>query len=379
MAGVSTILLGLAQLAAIALASPISLQKRAPEYCSSGGISRLGSLLDVNSATAFCSEYLAIPTVTIPATETLQTYTTVTSTIDQYEATTQTISTQTLWATISTTVATVPTTVATSVSTSVSISTFTVTPARVTIATTAWYTAGVAKRDEAEVVKRAAETPAFVKGFAPHAISSACSCLDVPSPSVTATETVYNPNTINTQVTKTITNTVHATLTLSSTSTVRLTSYVPITKISTYISTTITTITTATPTFTSTISSAFRPQCTAILSRPKLFTAIQPLRSWSYPFATTGIPNGGLNEPTFGQCCELCYRTPDCGQYYTYQARPGDWRCQIIYSYGAVPQGVSAQCPNGRVVGEGVSGPAAWVAGNQARGIGPCYGYTVPV
>ncbi|KAF3311896.1 hypothetical protein TWF173_007981 [Orbilia oligospora] len=273
----------------------------------------------------------------------------------------------------------IPTTVATSVSTSVSISTFTVTPARVTITTTAWYTAGVAKRDEAEVVKRAAETPAFVKGFAPHAISSACSCLDVPSPSVTATETVYNPNTINTQVTKTITNTVHATLTLSSTSTVRLTSYVPITKISTYISTTITTTTTATPTFTSTISSAFRPQCTAILSRPKLFTAIQPLRSWSYPFATTGIPNGDLNEPTFGQCCELCYRTPDCGQYYTYQARPGDWRCQIIYSYGAVPQGVSAQCPNGRVVGEGVSGPAAWVAGNQARGIGPCYGYTVPV
>ncbi|KAF3203862.1 hypothetical protein TWF106_007579 [Orbilia oligospora] len=175
MAGGSTILLGLAQLATITLASSISLQKRAPEYCGSGGISRLASLFDVNSATAFYSEYLAIPTVTVPATEILQTYTTATSTIDQHEATTQNVSTQTLWATISTTVATVPTTVATPVSTSVSISTFTVTPARAIIMTTAWYTAGAAKRDEAEFLQRAAETPAFVKGSALSAISSACS------------------------------------------------------------------------------------------------------------------------------------------------------------------------------------------------------------
>ncbi|KAK6339929.1 hypothetical protein TWF718_009318 [Orbilia javanica] len=378
MVGVSTIILGLTQLAAIAIASPISLQKRAPEYCISGGFSRYAALFSVNSATAFCSEFLAIPTITVSATETLQTYTTVTTTVDQYEATTQTVSTQTLWTTISTTVATAPTTVATSVTTSVRVSTSTVTPATVTTTITAWYTLGVAKRGE-PAAKRAAETPNFVYGVAPIAVSSACSCLEIPTPSVTVTETAYNPNTINTQVTKTITNTVHATLTVSSTSTVRLTSYVPITSISTYISNTITTVTAATPTFTSTISSAFRPQCTAILSRPKLYTAIQPRRSWSYPFATTGIPNGGLNEQTFSQCCELCYRTPDCGQYYTFQRTPNDWQCQIIYSYNTVSSGVSAQCPKGRVDGEGVTGPAVWTASNQARGIGPCYGYDIPV
>ncbi|KAK6499120.1 hypothetical protein TWF481_011691 [Arthrobotrys musiformis] len=378
MVGVSTIVWSLAQLAAITFASPISLQKRAPGYCSSGGIANIASRLNDDSATAFCSQYLAIPTVTIPATEVIQTYTTITSTVDEYQATTQTVSTQTVWSTISTTVATVPSTVATSVTTSISISTFVVTPATVTTTATVWYTPGVAKRDE-PIARRAAETPAVLLGVSPPAISSACACLDIPTPSVTATQTTYNPNTINTKVTKTITNTVHATLTVSSTSTIRLTSYVPITSISTFRSTTVTTITTTTPTYTATFSTAFRPQCTAILSRPKLYTAIQPLRSWAYPFATTPIPNGGNNESTFSQCCELCYRTPDCGQYYTYMRTTNDWQCQIIYAYNTVTTGVSAQCPKGRVSGEGVSGPAVWVAGNQARGIGPCYGYTVPI
>ncbi|KAK6352126.1 hypothetical protein TWF730_008957 [Orbilia blumenaviensis] len=378
MVGVPTILVGLAHLAAVTFASPIALEKRAPEYCNSGGISRLASLLDSNSATAFCSQYLAIPTITVPATQTLESYTTVTATVDEYEATTQTVSTETLLFTVTTVVATVPTTVATSVQTSTSISTSTVTPDRVTITTTVWYTAGVQKR-EVGLEKRDIEVPGYIRGFASAVVSSACKCLDIPSPSVTATETVYNPNTINTQVTKTVTNIVHATLTVSSTSTVRQTSYVPVTSISTYVSTTITTITAATPTFTSTISSAFRPQCTAILSRPKLYTAIQPRRSWAYPFATTPIPNGGLNEYTFSQCCEFCYKATDCGQFYTYQASPGDWRCQIIFSYDTVTTGVSAQCPKGRVEGEGVSGQAVWAPGNQARGIGPCYGYNVPI
>ncbi|KAF3927895.1 hypothetical protein ABW20_dc0106056 [Dactylellina cionopaga] len=93
------IFLGIAQLASLTLASPLAvpdyklLDRRAPAYCGSGGISKLAFTLSASSATPFCSSYLSIQTVTIPATETLQTYTTVTATVDEYTATTQTVAT----------------------------------------------------------------------------------------------------------------------------------------------------------------------------------------------------------------------------------------------------------------------------------------------
>ncbi|KAF3935203.1 hypothetical protein ABW19_dt0200385 [Dactylella cylindrospora] len=378
-----SLLLSLAQLACLTTASPLAARedgvyKRAPVYCNSGGFSRLASTLSVNSATPFCSDWLSITTVTVPATETAQTYLTVTTTVDEYASTTEVVTTETFWSTITTIANTAPTTVAISIEVRTSTLTTTFTPSpSITVTSTAWYTRTAAKRDELN--RRSGTIPSYLGGFAPPAISSVCSCLDIPIPSTTVAETTYNPNTINTKVTRTITNTIKATLTISSASTVRATSYVPVTSISTTTVNTITTVTAAAPTYTSVVSSAFRPQCTAILARPKLWTAIQPKRAYSYPFATTPIPNGGLNEDTFSQCCELCYNSPNCGQFYTYNSGSAGWRCQIITTYTQVSTGISAQCPLGRVTGEGVTGPAAWVPGNQARGIGPCYGYDVPI
>ncbi|KAK6523385.1 hypothetical protein TWF281_001365 [Arthrobotrys megalospora] len=379
MVAVSTIILGLAQLATLATASPLLHQKRAPGYCESGGISRLADFLiaDAPTATSFCSEFLAIPTITVPATQTIETYTTLTQTIDKFETRTETIATNTLRFTVTTTVATVPTVVATSSITRTDTLTSTVTPARVTTTTTVWYTRRPAKRDGIE--KRALPTPTYLLGFSGPAISSACRCLDIPTPSVTATQTVYDPKTVETSVTKTVTNAVFATLTISTTTTISVTSYVPVTTTLTFSTNTLTTVTGTTPTSTVTISSAYRPQCTALLSRPKLYTAIQPKRSYSYPFATTLIPGGGNDEDTFSKCCELCYSSPNCAQFYTYNSGSQGYRCQIISSYTQVNSGITAQCPLGRLTNEGVSGPAAWTPSNQARGIGPCYGYDVPI
>ncbi|EPS42166.1 hypothetical protein H072_3953 [Dactylellina haptotyla CBS 200.50] len=378
--------LGLLQLASLATASPLligrdldsnidaNLYKRiAPPYCGSGGFSRFASVLVANSASSFCSGYLSIQTVSIPVTDTLQTYKTATATIDEYKSTTVVVATRTSYFTVSTTVNTVPTTVATRVTSSTSTITSRITPPATTETTTVWYTPGVAKRDGPGT-----SLPRYVAGFAPPAISSGCSCLDIPTPSTTGTEYVYHTNTVPEQVTRTITNTIESTLTISTTSTIKVTFYVPVTSISTSVIRTTTTVTVPTPTSTSTISSAIRPQCTAILAKQKIFVSVNVQRSYIYPFTTTHIgTNGGENS--YSQCCELCYRSTNCAFYYLYPAQTTDWRCQIISSYSQVNQGITAQCPLGRLTTEGASDPRGAWALDQPRGIGPCFGFTVPV
>ncbi|KAK6508034.1 hypothetical protein TWF481_006450 [Arthrobotrys musiformis] len=122
---------------------------------------------------------------------------------------------RTLALTVTTTDATRPTTVTTSTSVSTSISTTTTYTSTVTFVTSTWYTSStVRKRGIPGVIETTAPVPAYLAGFAPPAISSGCSCLDIPSPTISVTETTYVPSTISTVVIRTITNTINATLTV---------------------------------------------------------------------------------------------------------------------------------------------------------------------
>ncbi|KAK6526174.1 hypothetical protein TWF281_011209 [Arthrobotrys megalospora] len=310
--------LTIVNLAEYSIASPagerFDLQKRVvPDFCTSEGVSRLASLLSANTASPFCSEYLSTGTVTVSQTETSQTYTTATTTINEFISTTQTVLTETLAFTVTTTDATRPTVIATSTSISITTTTFTTYPVTVTVVTSVWYTSSTVKKRGA--IETTASVPAFLAGFAPPAISSGCSCLDIPSPTASVTETTYVPNTLSTELTTTITNTLNATLTVSTTFTVQVTSYTPATSLTTFTSTTTRTVTGGPRTSTLTISIPYRPQCTGILGGQKLFNSVQPRRPYTYPFVTTPIQNGSGGEDTFSQCCELCYRIPDCAQF----------------------------------------------------------------
>ncbi|KAK6337232.1 hypothetical protein TWF718_010013 [Orbilia javanica] len=356
------------------------LQKRvAPAFCGSGGVSRLASRLAVNSAISFCSEYLGIETSTVSQTETSQTYTIATTTIDEFVSTTQTVLTETIVFTSTTTDTTRPTTVTTSTSISTLVSTITTYPSTVTITESIWYTSSTVKKRGVPAIETTTSVPGYLAGFAPPAISSGCSCLDIPTPVTNITETTYSPSTISTVVIRAITNTINATLTISTTSTLELTSYVPTTFITSATSISIRTVTSIL-TVTSTQSVAYRPQCTGILEKQKLYNGIQPRRQYTYPFATTPIRNSLGGEDTFSQCCERCYAVPDCAQFYAYAATLFSWRCQIIYSTTPVSTGISQLCPKGVVPGEGVSGRTGIFTPGLSRGIGPCYGYAdVPI
>ncbi|KAK6513238.1 hypothetical protein TWF506_009398 [Arthrobotrys conoides] len=380
----SLLAFGFVNIAELSFASPagerLDLHKRvAPEFCSSGGLSRLASRLSANSATSFCSEYLGIETATISQTETSQTFTIATTTIDVFISTTETVVTETIALTVTTTDATRPTTVATSTSIINLASTVTTYPFTVTFITSTWYTSSTVKKRGIPIIETTASVPAYLVGFAPPAISSGCSCLDIPTPSISVTETTYVPSTISTVVIRTVTNTINATLTVSTTSTLAVTSYVPATLITAATSLSIQTVS-ATTTVTVTRSFAYRPQCTAILSGQKLYNGVQPLRQYTYPFSTTPIQNSLGGEDTFSQCCEQCYAVPDCAQFYAYAATLSTWRCQIIFSTTSVTTRISPLCPKGVVPSEGVSGRTGTFTPGLSRGIGPCYGYAgVPI
>ncbi|KAF3117353.1 hypothetical protein TWF103_007491 [Orbilia oligospora] len=346
----------IASLAELSFASPaggrFNLHKRVvPEFCGSGGLSRLASRLSANSATSFCNEYLGIETATVSQTETSQTYTIATTTIDVFISTTETVFTETISFTVTTTDATRPTTVATLTSIATSVSTITTYPATVTVITSTWYTSSTVKKRGIPVIETTVSVPDYLAGFAPPALSSGCSCLDIPTP-VTSVPT---------------------------TTTLEATSYVPATLITAATSLSIQTVT-ATTTITLTRSTAYRPQCTGILEGRKLFNGVQPLRQYTYPFSTTPIQNSLGGEDTFSQCCEQCYAVPDCAQFYAYAATLSSWRCQIIFSTTSVSTGISPLCPKGVVAGEGVSGRTGIFTPGLSRGIGPCYGYAdVPI
>ncbi|KAK6506916.1 hypothetical protein TWF481_005374 [Arthrobotrys musiformis] len=359
------------------LSSP-DLEERGLSFCEP--IQKVVSLLKVQQATAFCSSYLNIQTVSVPATQVVQTYLTTTATIDETVTQTVTAATDVLTFAETQVIATLPTTVATSTLVVASTTTVFSTPPAKTVTTTTYTTAFAAKRDM-EIEARNIQIPPFIAGFAPPAISKACSCLELPTPTITVTSTSVNPNTIQTQTTKTETNTKYVTVTVSTTNTAKITTYTPVT--STFTSTNVVTTTSVLPeeTVTRTKSTPFRPECTSLLAKSKLVQYIvTPGRRAAYsPLNEPKVPGDASSEYTQSLCCEMAYTVTDCLSAAVLPDNAGGWICRRYYAYDAAPSGVSELCPKGRPAGDSIGPRVGAYELYKSNIVGPCLGYTMPL
>ncbi|RVD88089.1 uncharacterized protein DFL_002287 [Arthrobotrys flagrans] len=354
------------------------LEERGLSFCEP--IQKIVSLLKVQQATAFCSSYLNIQTISIPATQVVQTYVTTTATVEETVTATVTAATDVLTFAETEVIATLPTTVATNTFVVDSTTTVFSTPAAKTVTTTTYTTAVAAKRD-VDLEKRNLKLPPYIAGFAPTVISKACSCLELPTPTVTVTATSVNPNTIQTQITKTETNTKYVTLTVSTTDTAKITTYTPVT--STLTSTNVVTTTSVLPeeTLTRTETLAFRPQCTGLLAKSKLVEYIvSPGRRAGYtPTGEPELPGDGASEYTHSLCCEMAYEMKDCLFAAVLSKNGGPWICRRYWAADAAPSGVSEQCPNGRAGGDYIGPRVGTYEIYRSNIVGPCLGYDMPV
>ncbi|KAK6521597.1 hypothetical protein TWF506_001810 [Arthrobotrys conoides] len=356
------------------LSSPLDLEERGLSFCEP--IKIIVEILKVQKATAFCSSYLKIQTVSIPATRVVQTYTTTTATVEETITAVVTAATDVLTFAETEVIATLPTIVATDTFIVDSTTTVFSTPAAKTVTTTTYTTAAAAKRD-VEAEKRNTKIPPFVAAFAPSVVSKACSCLGLPTPTVTITATSVKPNTIQTQTTKTETNTKYVTITVSTTETAKVTTYSPTT--STVTSTNVVTQTSVLPepTVTSTKTLAFRPQCTSLLAKSRLVQyVVTPGRRAAYsPVNEPRLPGDGASEYTHSLCCELAYEIKDVLFSAVLSEREGQWTCRRYYAYDSAPSGVSEQCPKGRPSGEYPGPRVGTYELYKSNIVGPCLGY----
>ncbi|EGX43153.1 hypothetical protein AOL_s00215g762 [Orbilia oligospora ATCC 24927] len=335
------------------------------------------SILKLNKATPFCSTFLGIKTQTVPTTKVSTVLTTTTLTESAYATITETAKTEVLTFTNTVTDATVPTTVATEIIPSTTVLTVTVTPNPSIIYTTTYTTpAGVARRSIA-VEERGVNfvLPPFVTQYASSAISKACNCLSLTTPTTTSTVQVVQTSTVISTVTKTHTNTIPVTLTLSTTEIAKATAFDPKTITSTSTTTSYFTTTLPRVTTTQTVSLPFKtPYCVNILKEKKLVYYGNLVVARTY--AGLGNPSVPRGEEGLSMCCQICYNTPDCSLWNYFDSANGAF-CELVGGYTALETGVSTTCPKGISPASTVSGTGTdrvnTDAGYYSSGIGPCY------
>ncbi|EPS37199.1 hypothetical protein H072_9157 [Dactylellina haptotyla CBS 200.50] len=276
-------------------------------------IQNLVNLFKVKNATPFCSSFLQIPTQTIYTTDVVPTTTTQTDNTVVFTTVTVVARTNTDTVSQTNTIATLPTIVQTSVVQSISTVYSTITPPRVTVTTTVW-TTPAAKRD---IKKRANPVPAYAAGFASSAISEVCSCLAIPTPSVTQTVTEYASNTIYTTLTAVSTDTSLSTAQTTVTITFYTTLYVPTTSFTTTVLVTTVPTTIAAPTSTVSVLLPLPTVCQNILSGNKLATSAGPARQIG-PTADTSLQRffPERSEFTLSQCCAYMYTLTNVGVWF---------------------------------------------------------------
>ncbi|KAF3937489.1 hypothetical protein ABW19_dt0200244 [Dactylella cylindrospora] len=378
----------LSGIAASALASPIfqitsedgdisPLERRAPSAQVCKNVQIIVSILKLYKATPFCSSFLQIPTQTAFSTEVIPTTTTQTENTVVYTTVTIVAATNTASFEETETIATLPTVVETSVVPSVSVIVSTVTPPPVSVTTTV-YTTVAAKRDVEvhEVEERGIKIPSFVAAFASSAISQACSCLSIPTPSVTRTITEYASNTAVTILTASSTDTALSTTETSVTSTIFTTLYVPTTTFTTSVSVSTSITTIATPTVTVTVNKPLPSACTNILSGNKLYTQGAPGRNIEFDTSENRRYFPERTEFTLGQCCAFIYESVPNASVFFFSDRGASagaarYYCFAYLNNTPLSTGISAQCPLG-VIGDNVSSVSG--KGTTGFGLGPCYG-----
>ncbi|KAF3941836.1 hypothetical protein ABW19_dt0210263 [Dactylella cylindrospora] len=337
----------------------------------------LVDVLKLNKATPFCSTFLGISTVTIGTTAVSTSYATAVVTEQAY-ATSVAYETDVVSVTSTEYVTTVPRIVSwVTVVDSTVTTTSTVTPDPSIVYTTTWTTPAAVKARSAAVKERGVSIslPPFVKKFASSAISSACGCLSLPTPSITSTEQLVQTSTVTSTVKETITALVTSVETVTRTQVDQAT-YTDDRYASTHVVSTVTETTTLPrATVTQVISKPYKtPYCVNILSEKKLYyyaysTYIRQLGgAGTYPVAR--------GEEGLSQCCQKCYDTPDCNNWNFFDFSAGA-QCEIAVSVSGVSTGISAACPKGIVPGGAITGPGTDRVSNDSGfyslGVGPCY------
>ncbi|KAK6362077.1 hypothetical protein TWF730_005775 [Orbilia blumenaviensis] len=361
---------------------PLDLEERGLPVC--GSIQNFVDVLKINKATAFCSSFLDIKTVSVPATQVIDTYVTATATVTETVTKTTTDATEIISFTESATVTAATT--KTIFTHDIELTTVYITQAPYTVrrdATT--YTTPLPAKRSVDAEKESVKLPPFVAGFASRAISKACFCLELPTPTVTVTSTSVRSNTIQTQITKTETDIKHETLTIRTTDTKALTHWSPT------VTTTVTSTTSTVPivaylprsTITTTVTTtlAFRPQCTGILEKPKLHKQIflEGNRGIAW-FAEGDLQVPDTSEYSHGICCESGYSSANVA--YVSITRTGDqsWTCRRYFPisrlFGAP---TTEQCPFGRGSRDQALGRHGTYADGISYIVGPCLGVDAPV
>ncbi|KAK6506771.1 hypothetical protein TWF481_005231 [Arthrobotrys musiformis] len=336
------------------------------------------SILKLYKATPFCSTFLGIKTQTVSATKVSTLLTTTTVTENVYATTTQTVKTEVLTFTDTVTDATVPTTVATNVITSTTWLTTIVTPEPSTVYTTTYTTpAGVTARSVA-IEERGVkcEIPSYITKYASSAISKACGCLSLTTPTTTSTVQVVETSTVTSTVTETHVNTIPVTYTTSTTEVAKATAFDPQTATTTTIITSYSSSYLPQVTTTQTVAIPFKtPYCVNILQEKKLwyYKNLVTTRTF-YGLGMRSVPVKG--DEGLSLCCQMCYDTPNCNLW-NYFDRTSGALCELVGGYTTYETGVSATCPRGIPTDSTTTGTGtnqvSTDSGYYSSGIGPCY------
>ncbi|KAI9805257.1 MAG: hypothetical protein M1833_005710 [Piccolia ochrophora] len=293
------------------IASPVP-EPLVPSAQVCAGVNTIVSILKLYKATPFCSSFISITPVTKTQTSTagLSATTTITttqvtapsvvetrtitetvlSTIDKTESLVTTVVTTQATATSTqtdvTTVLTATSTTTQATTTTVAASTTTTVPADP--ATTTVYTNAPVRRDVVDLRARAVSVPTFVSKFASSAISNACSCLSLSTPTTTKGVTVTSG------VTGTITSTVVVSSPVSATQTVTTTVTNLVTRNTVDVRTETSVVNTiVATTVTSTVETALlrTVATTATVSDVRTVTATGPQSTVTLPYPTQVVKN----------------------------------------------------------------------------------------
>ncbi|TGO35540.1 hypothetical protein BHYA_0154g00020 [Botrytis hyacinthi] len=313
--------------ASIGLSSPLLDEKR-DLVCLAQTI--IINLITLNHGEAFCSAYLGIQTSTIRTTTTKQT--TTTQTLPP-----ATVTTTKVTGTETRTLTSLSTTLATATSTVDTTQTLTATN---TITITSTTTGVTVKRSPEPLINDAQlgardlpSIPPYLSIFAASKISSACSCLSLPTPSTTVTSTIRQTTTATSTppaVTSQVQTVTFVTVTTTAINT--------ITEIQT-LTNTISTTTTATKTTTVIVTET---------PTPPDYCDQMPIPG-PYSFISDGpsFIEDFVGQLTKADCCRNCWVTNDCVAFSFAGPDPNQVAfCYIYLSDGPAVSGIPNPPPN---------------------------------
>ncbi|KAK6541329.1 hypothetical protein TWF694_007148 [Orbilia ellipsospora] len=383
----------------VALPSPAQLDNRSANICSKAPVNIIAAVLKALKATSFCSDFLHITPVTKTVSAvrgTVTSYTSTSTQINYEDVTTSRLFFETSDITTTTGTTYVPVTdirsttitAVLSTSTSVQVTTNVVTAATPTVTrtvTSTIYSHYVNKKRDLE--ERHIPIPSQLIKSASADISNGCSCLGLPTPTVTTT--VYGTSTVHavsstqsvstrtqtSDVTTVITNYINVIDVESSTITLDQTSTIPSIAVTTITSFVTSTVTPAATTATTVVT-------TTVTTDP-----CDPVNGIKYAdevYNYNGIFHTGYDQTksiiTFGQiplsdCCRQCFQTPGCAVASTLI---GGYGCYVLVNKIAPQVGTSATCPSGLDYIDVFTGPSTGlpVAEDGTFVLGPCYGKT---